>query len=245
MGEWLRGTWVGKGILGWILFIVVPAMFFLLRIFGSMEFIRGKSGDTAVIALIESPYFIIVLIALGLLLVIHTGLKMQKSSVKQIVRGNQSGQQISSIEISPMIPANQAAQSWLEWLHVQVAPSPGALPEILVVWSNLDNCVYDMRWQSDHGPVEETTARAERPSILPVILRSQRDETIMGTPVRGGVYYLTEINFQIHYIAAVQVSAGVHQLFIMIRNRNNQDAMREFKLTVPPTFNEPIRLETV
>jgi hypothetical protein len=150
-----------------------------------------------------------------------------------------------SINIEPTTSPNQASESWLEWLHVEVAPPPGASPEILIAWSNLDSRVHDMRWRSDRGPVEETTARAERPSILPIAIRSQRGETIMGTPVHAGVCYLTEVNFQINHLATVRINAGVHQLFIMVRTRNNRDAMREFRLTVPPTLNEPLRLEPI
>ena len=64
------------------------------------------------------------------------------------------------IDIEPTKPANQAREPSLEWLHVEVAPPPGAPPEILIAWSNLDSRVCDMRWRSDRGP-EEGPRQAE------------------------------------------------------------------------------------
>lgn len=165
--------------------------------------------------------------------------KLREKPVSKIDQGH------FAVEINTTTPVNQAAEPWFEWLHVQAAPPPGASPENLIASSNLDNRVHDMRWRSDRGPMEEIIARAERPAILPVVLRSQRDEVVMGTPVRGGVCYLTEINFQVHHIAIMTVNAGVHQLFIMVRTRDNRDAMREFRLIVPPILNEPLRLEPI
>ncbi len=152
---------------------------------------------------------------------------------------------LATIEITVTKPPNQASQLWLELLHIQVAPFPGEPPETVIAWANLDDTVYELRWRGDQGPVEERTIRAERPGFLPVVVRSQKGATVLGTPVRAEICYLTEANFQIHHVPSVQINTGVHRLYIMTRTRDKKENMREFRLIVPPIYSEPLRLEPV
>jgi hypothetical protein len=152
--------------------------------------------------------------------------------------------QTEPIEVEVMSPVNQAAETWLEWLHAQVSPKPGGqAAENLFALVQIDKRVCETRWRGDSGPVEERTCRVDRPGILPLVLRSQMDTIVMGTPVRAGRCYITEVNFHVHHVAAVQVKTGIHKLCVIIRNKENTETVKEFKLTVPPRLSEPIRLE--
>ena len=150
-----------------------------------------------------------------------------------------------AIEIEVTSPANQASESWLEWLHIEVSPKVGSQAENLIASIQVDKRVHEARWRGDSGPVEERTCRADRPGVLPIVLRSQMDTTVMGTQIQAGRCYITDINFQIHKVPAVRVNTGAHKVFVMVRGKEGQAAKREFRLIVPAELYEPIRLEPV
>jgi hypothetical protein len=151
----------------------------------------------------------------------------------------------ANIKIATTKPVNQASEPWLEWLHVEASPPARELPETAISWIVLNKQVYDGRWQSDRGPAEEMALRWERPGNLPVVIRSQKKCDVMGTPIDAGVCYITDVNFQVHNNPAIRVNPGIHELFVLVRTRENKDAAREFRLVVPLTINEPIRVEQV
>jgi len=218
-----------------------------IGLWGNWDFISEKTRDIwGVAQMVEfladpPPGFVTTSIAFIFILFLW-GYKSTNSVNNRLSRESSPSSR-GQITISLANPVNQAAEPWLEWLHVQASPNPGGLPETTIAWANLDALVYDLRWQGDHGPIAEQTIRAERPGMLPLVVRSQRDCVVRRTPIQAGICYLTEATFQIHHKPVIRINSGVHKLFVMVRTKENKDAMREFKLIVPPTLNEPVKLE--